>query len=73
VVVIRYEGPRGGPIAALSDGDTVVFDIEKRRLDMEVLDAEIRARMAKWKAPEPHNAVCSPNTRRWFPPLPRAQ
>ena len=47
------EAARGGPIAAVADGDTVVFDIEKRRLDMEVSDAEIKKRLANWKAPEP--------------------
>jgi dihydroxy-acid dehydratase len=50
---VAPEAARGGPIAAVADGDTVVFDIEKRRIDMEVSDAEIKARMAKWKAPEP--------------------
>jgi dihydroxy-acid dehydratase len=47
------EAASGGPIAAIADGDIVVFDIEKRRIDMEVSDAEIQARMANWKAPEP--------------------
>jgi dihydroxy-acid dehydratase len=50
---VAPEAARGGPIAALADGDTVVFDIDKRRIDMEVSDADIQARMAKWKAPEP--------------------
>lgn len=50
---VAPEAARGGPIAALADGDTIVFDIEKRRLDMEVSDVDIRARLAKWKAPEP--------------------
>jgi len=47
------EAARGGPIAAVADGDTVVFDIDKRRVDMEVSDADIVARLAKWKAPAP--------------------
>ena len=50
---VAPEAARGGPIAAVADGDTIVFDIDKRRIDMEVSDAEIKARMAKWKAPEP--------------------
>jgi dihydroxy-acid dehydratase len=50
---VAPEAACGGPIAALADGDTVVFDIEKRRLDMEVSDADIQARMATWKAPAP--------------------
>ena len=47
------EAARGGPIAAVANGDPVVFDLEKRRIDMEVSDAEIAARLARWKAPEP--------------------
>jgi len=37
----------------VANGDTVVFDIEKRRIDMEISDTEITARLAKWKASEP--------------------
>jgi dihydroxy-acid dehydratase len=51
---VAPEAARGGPIAAIANGDTVVFDIAKRRLDMEVSDADIKARMANWKAPAPH-------------------
>ena len=51
---VAPEAARGGPIAAVADGDIVVFDIEKRRIDMEVADTEIQARMTNWKAPEPH-------------------
>jgi dihydroxy-acid dehydratase len=50
---VAPEAARGGPIAAVADGDTVVFDIEKRRIDMEISDADMVARLAKWKAPEP--------------------
>ena len=44
----------GGPIATLRDGDTITFDIAKRRLDVELTDAEIKTRLKDWKAPEPH-------------------
>jgi dihydroxy-acid dehydratase len=50
---VAPEAARGGPIAAVADGDTVVFDIEKRRLDMEISDADIQKRLASWRAPEP--------------------
>jgi dihydroxy-acid dehydratase len=50
---VAPEASRGGPIAALRDGDTVVFDIKKRRLDVELSDGEIKARMANWTAPAP--------------------
>ena len=50
---VAPEAARGGPIAALANGDTVVIDIEKRRLDVELPDAEIRKRLANWREPEP--------------------
>jgi dihydroxy-acid dehydratase len=43
----------GGPIAAVHEGDTITFDIPARTLTLNVADAEIAARLAKWKAPEP--------------------
>ena len=50
---VAPEAARGGPIAAIADGDMVVFDIEKRRLDVELTDAEIKKRLANWREPEP--------------------
>ena len=43
----------GGPIAAVREGDTISFDIPNRRLDLEVSDAEIAARLRDWRAPAP--------------------
>ncbi|MGE5327485.1 MAG: dihydroxy-acid dehydratase, partial [Deltaproteobacteria bacterium] len=50
---VAPEAARGGPVAAVADGDIVVFDIEKRRLDMEVSDEEIKKRLATWRPPKP--------------------
>jgi len=50
---VAPEAARGGPIADLADGDTIVFDIQKRRLDVELSEADIRKRLAGWHAPEP--------------------
>jgi dihydroxy-acid dehydratase len=47
------EAPRGGPIAAVRDGDTVVFDVPNRRLDVDLADAEIERRIADYVPPEP--------------------
>src|SRR5258708_5472253 len=44
----------GGPIAALRGGDSITFDISKRRLDVQLRDAEIKTRCKDWRAPEPH-------------------
>jgi dihydroxy-acid dehydratase len=48
---VAPEAARGGPIAAVRDGDSIVFDIKARRLDVEISDAEIANRMKGWKAP----------------------
>jgi dihydroxy-acid dehydratase len=50
---IAPEAARGGPIAAVRDGDTIVFDIKARRLDVELPEGELQARLATWKAPDP--------------------
>ncbi len=42
-----------GPIAALKTGDIVNIDVKKRRLDVELAGAEIKKRLARWKAPKP--------------------
>jgi dihydroxy-acid dehydratase len=50
---IAPEAAMGGPIAALRDGDVVVIDIDKRRIDVEVSQSELDQRMKAWKAPAP--------------------
>jgi dihydroxy-acid dehydratase len=41
----------GGPIAAVRDGDIIHFDIPNRRLDVEIGDEEIAARLKGFKPP----------------------
>jgi len=50
---VAPEALAGGPIAALREGDTIVFDIPKRRLDVELTDDEIAARLQAWTPPPP--------------------
>jgi dihydroxy-acid dehydratase len=50
---VAPEAAHGGPIAALADGDTVVFDIPKRQLNVELSAAEIQKRLETWKPPAP--------------------
>jgi len=50
---VAPEAARRGPIAALKDGDIVVFDIGARRLDVELSEAKIAKRLENWKEPEP--------------------
>src|SRR6266481_2390591 len=42
-----------GPIAAVRPGDMIHIDVKKRRLDVEISAAEMKKRLAKWKAPKP--------------------
>jgi dihydroxy-acid dehydratase len=48
---VAPEAPRGGPIAAVRDGDTIRFDVERRRLDVELSDDEIAERLRGYSAP----------------------
>lgn len=50
---VAPEAVRGGPIAAVKNGDTITFDIAKRRLDVDLTQAEIEARLKTVKIPEP--------------------
>jgi dihydroxy-acid dehydratase len=50
---VTPEAAHGGPIAALRDGDMITFDIEGRRLDVELSDDEIAARLSDWQPPAP--------------------
>jgi dihydroxy-acid dehydratase len=50
---IAPEAARGGPIAAVCDGDTIVLDVEARTLDLEISDEELADRLAAWNPPEP--------------------
>ena len=50
---VAPEAARGGPIAALRDGDSIVFDVKARRLDVEISEQEMNARLRQWTAPAP--------------------
>ncbi len=48
---VAPEAALGGPIAAIREGDTIVFDVAKRELRVELSDAELAERMKSWKEP----------------------
>jgi dihydroxy-acid dehydratase len=50
---VAPEAPRGGPIAAVRDGDTITFDVASRRLDVDLTDDEIARSVAAYEVPEP--------------------
>ena len=53
---VAPEALAGGPIGALRDGDTIVFDIPNRRIDVELTDDELQARLKAWTPPAPRYA-----------------
>ena len=48
---VAPEASVGGPIGLIRDGDIVVMDVETRRLDVRVSDAEMAERKRDWKSP----------------------
>jgi dihydroxy-acid dehydratase len=51
VAHVAPEAARGGPIAALADGDEITIDVDSRRLDVSLSDAEIAERVAAYTSP----------------------
>jgi dihydroxy-acid dehydratase len=50
---VAPEAARGGPIAALRDGDEITIDIDGRKLEHGLTPEELAARMADWQPPTP--------------------
>ena len=50
---VAPEAFNGGPIAAVVEGDSILIDIEHRRIELEVPEATVKQRLAAWKAPKP--------------------
>ncbi|HVE69143.1 MAG TPA: dihydroxy-acid dehydratase [Solirubrobacteraceae bacterium] len=50
---VAPEAARGGPIAAVRDGDEITIDVDSRRLDVNLPDDEIARRVADYESPPP--------------------
>lgn len=53
---VAPEAAKGGPIAAVQEGDIIEFDLNGRTLTLEVADEEISARLSDWTPPAPRFA-----------------
>jgi dihydroxy-acid dehydratase len=53
VAEVSPEAALGGPLALVRDGDTVTIDLDARRCDLEIPDAELQARRAAWQPAAP--------------------
>ncbi len=50
---VSPEAARGGPLAVIREGETIVIDVEARELRVELSDDEIAARLRDWSPPPP--------------------
>jgi len=50
---IAPEAQLGGPLAAVEEGDTISIDCGRKRVDVELEDAVIAERLARWSPPRP--------------------
>ena len=50
---VAPEAALGGPIALVEEGDTVTIDVDRRALDLNVDEAVLAERRARWTAPKP--------------------
>jgi dihydroxy-acid dehydratase len=48
---VSPEAAKGGPIAAIREGDQITVDIDGRRLDVDLSDEEIAKRVAEYESP----------------------
>ncbi|MDO8252169.1 MAG: dihydroxy-acid dehydratase [Rhodoferax sp.] len=57
VAEVSPEAAVGGPLAMVEDGDIVTIDLDARRLDVDLTEAQWQARSANWQAPAPAHHV----------------
>ena len=50
---VAPEAAAGGPIAAVQEGDSILLDIENRKIELEIPAAELETRLKAWKPPAP--------------------
>jgi dihydroxy-acid dehydratase len=53
---VAPEAARGGPIAAVRDGDVVTIDVDAGRLEVDLSTEELARRLGEWTAPPPRFA-----------------
>jgi dihydroxy-acid dehydratase len=48
---VAPEAARGGPLAAVRDGDPITIDVDAGTVDVELGDGELERRLGAWEAP----------------------
>jgi dihydroxy-acid dehydratase len=51
VLHVSPESAVGGPLALVQNGDRIVLDVARRRLELLVDESELAARRGKWRPP----------------------
>jgi dihydroxy-acid dehydratase len=51
---VSPEAAVGGPIGLLRDGDRIMIDAVRRRMEVELSAAELKRRSKAWRAPRPY-------------------
>jgi dihydroxy-acid dehydratase len=54
VLHIAPESAVGGPLAIVQTGDRIMLDVEARRIELLIDNAELESRLAAWKQSPPH-------------------
>lgn len=50
---VSPEAVQGGPIAVVKDGDKILIDIPKRKLEVVISESELKERIKAWRPPKP--------------------
>jgi dihydroxy-acid dehydratase len=56
VLHITPESAAGGPLAIVETGDKISLDVETRRIELLISDAELERRLTFWKQSPPHRS-----------------
>jgi dihydroxy-acid dehydratase len=54
---VAPEAARGGPIAAVADGDVITIDVDAKRIDVDLPGDEIEARVKAYNPPASPDAT----------------
>jgi len=59
VLHIAPEAAVGGPLAIVRTGDRIELDVEARRIELSIGEAEMQSRLAAWKNLPPHREMAT--------------
>jgi len=59
VLHITPESAAGGPLAIVQTGDRIMLDVEARRIELLIDDAELQRRLAAWRQLPPHRKLAA--------------